>query len=182
MTRRDFGKTVGASTIGALTLTQVGCGTSGLIVALDVAEVACTVAVPVVQAFAAQLGPMDALFTSYIGGISNACSLSVTELNNTADSQSVQLANVAKYFAAVVTVNLPAGIATEVSAVIGAIIAAVQIIIKLINKTPAPTPTPVVAAKLKTYHSQVMALGSDEARKADVLAKHQAIRRTLKLD
>lgn len=168
LTRRQFG----AGSISALALAQIRCGSSNLVTTLDVVEIACTEAVPVVNAFSAQLGPATvAKLNAYLQGISNAAAQSITELGNTTDSQSQQYVKIAGYFAAVATIALPAGIAGEVAAVIGAVIAAVQLVLLAVNHTPAPTPTPAVKAKLTAYQAKAKALGTDAARIQDAMSR-----------
>jgi len=171
LTRREF--SVGS--LAALALTQVRCGTSGLIVALDVAEVAASAAVPIVLVFTPQLGPFAAVLSTYIKGVSTACKESVTELKST-DPQATQYSKIAGYFAAVVLTSLPTGIVSEVEAAIGAISAAVSIILSIINGSPAPVAklrgkSAASQALLVKYQAQVKALKSDQERIADILAK-----------
>jgi hypothetical protein len=180
MTRREYAKEMAALSLGAAILPLTGCGSSSLVTALDVTEVAASAAIPIVQAFAPQIGAATVTeIDNYLNGVSNACALSITEAGNTADSQAVQYTKMAGYFANVVTLSLPPGIAAEVAAGIGAVIAAVQVILKIINGTPVPTPAPAVVAKLKTYQAQVKGLGSDKARMADVLAKHEQLKKLI---
>jgi len=160
-----------------------GCTSSSLIVALDVAEVAASSAVPVIDAFAPQLGaPTVTLATNYAKAVSTACSESVAELSST-DSKAVQDTKIAGYFASAV-ISLPAGVASEVQAVIDAVGAAVQVILTEVhasatptvaNETPADSPGRLVrrwplagSALLAKYQAQVKALGSSKARLEDI--------------
>jgi hypothetical protein len=163
-----------------LCVALISCGTSGLITALDVAEVAANSAIPIIQAFSVQLGPTAALATAYAKGISQACEQSVTELGST-DSKAVQDTKIAGYFAEVAAVSLPAGTVAEVLAVISAVGSAVQIILTQINAPTSPTPaamaSPEGKALLAKYQTQVKALGSDKARIQDVLTRAQTVKR-----
>lgn len=172
MTRREFN----IGSLSALALSQIRCGASGLIVALDVAEVAASAAVPIINAFAGLLGTLlTPMFISYARGISNACALSVAELKTT-DATAIQYTKIIGYFAQVVEVPLSSSIAAEVVAAISAIEAAVSIILGFIGgSTPKTKPKALnvdTQALLKKYQAQVKALGSDQARIADILAKN----------
>ena len=156
----------------ALSLVLAACSSSGLIVALDVAEVAASASVPVIQAFAGQLGTTAALASSYAQGISNACAESVTELKTT-DSKAIQDTKIAGYFANVAALSLPTGTVSEVLAVISAIGSAVNVILNEVGaaKVTASAPTPGAAVLLAKYQAQVKALGSDKARLQDIMTR-----------
>lgn len=162
-----------------LSLSAFSCpsGSAGLITGLDVASVAATAAVPVINAFASQLNPNDAaLLTNYARAISQACVDSVKELGSS-DTKAIQYSTIASNFAKVAAVSLPTGTVSEVVTVISAIGAAVNIILATVNAGQAKTlrlsraaaPNPEVQSLLKKYQSQVKALGSDKARVQDIL-------------
>jgi hypothetical protein len=150
---------------------------STLIGALDVVEVAADASIPVLQAFAPQLGPFATIAIDYAKGIANAAALSITEAQ-TADTNTVKYGKIFAYFAAVAALSIPAGIGTEVQAVISAITAAVQLVLTAIGHAPAPTVVKTAAQNplLLKYQSQVKALGSDSARISDVMAHAAHVR------
>jgi hypothetical protein len=176
-TRRSVLQAISLSPLAFMT----GCSNGGLIIALDVAEVAATSAIPVITAFTPQLGTVLAgQATAYAKGIANACAQSVTELGST-DPKLTQDTKIAGYFAAVLSLSLPPGTVSEVLAVIGAIGAAVQIILAEIHPpTPAAQAiapqSPAAQALLSKYQAQVKALGSDKARIADIMARAKGVK------
>ena len=170
-------KALFALPIGAALFSQSGCGKSGLITALDVAAVAATGAIPVIEAFSVQLGPLAPLAVAYAKGIANACAESVTELG-TSDPQSVQYTDIANYFLSVASPALPAGTVAEVAAVISAIGYAVQIIlnaVKSVAALKATPPNPAGQTLLAKYQADVKALGSDKARLADIMNRAASV-------
>ena len=179
LTRRSLLKSTALLPLASLT----SCSSSGLIFALDVAEVAATASVPVITAFSAQLGPLAPVAIAYAKGIANACVLSVAELGSS-DPTATKDKNILDYFAAVAELALPAGTVSEVVSAIDATVAAVELIINQIRGTVAAK-KPVSARAsaqattsanlLAQYQAQVQALGSDKKRIADILVRAHSI-------
>jgi len=176
--RRNFIR-AGAVTLPGMLLLD-GCKSSNslppppapalLITALDVAEVAVSAALPFV-------GTLDPAWGTYLKAIASVCSNAVSVLDNASLTQAQQYGQIAIAIAQVVAPALPGG-GGEVVVIVEAVIGAVQAIIAIVGTPKASvslkasiTLSAGAREKLKTYQSQVKALGSDKARIADIAAR-----------
>ena len=187
--RRDFIKAGAVTLPGMLLLNGCaksvtctlpnGCPSTSLIIALDVAEVAISAALP----FVGQLGPA---WGTYLKAMAAACSDAVTTLGNTSLTKAQQYEQIALALAQIIQPDLPSG--GEVLTVVEAVIGAVQAIIAIVGAPKTGTVSlkasrllsAAAQNKLKAYQAQVKALGSDKARIADIVARASMARAAMR--